>query len=246
VDSVDPKYLDPLLGVVFDLDGTLILSPHPFDKMRHEVIRIAELHGVTPGHLSIQQTIPSLMEMAASEIEHGHLPEGTRFRFEASVNRRLDEIEVEGLEKTVVRPGATELLQALTDKGYRIGLLTRSCQSFAQGALRRTHLAHFIRSSRTRSSPGPVKPDPEALLAVLRELEVPPNRAVFVGDHRIDADCAHGAHVRFYGLLPVQLGPLGTETDRFKAAGAVAVAKDLSELGRQLGVRLAAPAVPAE
>ncbi|MCI4334030.1 MAG: HAD family hydrolase [Thermoplasmata archaeon] len=242
MESVDPKYLDPLLGIVFDLDGTLVLSPHPFDKMRREVVRIAELHGVLPGHLSVSSTIAQLTEAAVSEIEHSGQPEGTRFRFEASVNRRLDELEVEGLEGTVVRPGAIELLQALSDKGYRIGLLTRSCQAFAHGALRRTGLAHFIRSSRTRSSPGPIKPDPEALLAVLRDLEVPPSRAVYVGDHRLDADCAHGARVRFYALLTVTPGPLGTETDRFKAAGAAAIARDLPELGRQLGVKIAVAA----
>jgi HAD superfamily hydrolase (TIGR01549 family) len=210
--------------------------------MRKEVIRLAEQHGVMPGHLSVTQTIPVLMELASSEIDRGSPSEGERLRFEAAVNRRLDELELEGLEKTEIRPGAPELLQALTDRGYRLGLLTRSCRAFAQGALRKTGLAPFLKSIRTRSSPGPVKPDPEALIAVLRELEVPPNRAVFVGDHRMDADCARGAHVRFYAVLPILPGPLGTDTDRFKAANATAVARDLAELGRQLGV---SPPVPA-
>jgi HAD superfamily hydrolase (TIGR01549 family) len=210
--------------------------------MRKEVIRLAEEHGVTPGHLSVTQTIPVLMELASSEIDRGSPSEGGRLRFEAAANRRLDELELEGLARTEVRAGAPELLQALTDKGYRLGLLTRSCRAFAQGALRQTGLAPFLKSMRTRSSPGPVKPDPEALLAVLRELEVPPNRAVFVGDHRMDADCARGAHVRFYAVLPVQPGALGTDTDRFRAANATAVARDLSELGRQLGVTLPVPA----
>lgn len=231
-----------MLGVVFDLDGTLILTPHQFDKMRKEVIRLAEEHGVTPGHLSVTQTIPALMELASSEIEQASPTEGGRLRFEAAVNHRLDELELEGLDRTEARPGAPELLQALTDRGYRLGLLTRSCRAFTQGALRKTGLAHYLKSQRTRSSPGPVKPDPEALLAVLRELEVPPNRAVYVGDHRMDADCARGARVRFYAVLPVQAGELGTDVARFRAANATAVARDLAEVGRQLGV---SPAVPA-
>lgn len=245
MDAVDPRYHDPLLGVAFDLDGTLVVSPHPYDRMRRETIRIAEHHGVHPSQLSPNQTIPSLVATAGAEIEHAGLPEGTRYRFEAEVNKKLDEIEVEGLGQTTERPGARELLEALTNRGYRVGVLTRSCLAFTRGALRRTGLDQYVRSLRTRSSPGPVKPEAEALLILLRDLEVPVERAVFVGDHRMDAECALGAHVRFYALLPVAPGELGTDTERFRAAGATAVARDLEELGRQLGVFSAASVLPA-
>jgi phosphoglycolate phosphatase len=245
MDAVDPRYHDPLLGVVFDLDGTLVVSPHPYDKMRRETIRIAEQHGVPPSQLSPHQTIPSLVATAEAEIGRANLPEGTRYRFEAAVNRRLDEIEVEGLAQTSERPGATALLEALTARGYRIGVLTRSCLAFTRGALRKTSLGQYVRAMRTRSDPGPSKPESEALLLLLRDLEVPADRAVFVGDHRMDAECARGAHVRFYAVLPVPPGELGTDTERFRAAGATAVARDLEELGRQLGVRSSPTAVAA-
>ncbi len=29
-----PRYVEPLLGLVFDLDGTLVLSRHDFGRMR--------------------------------------------------------------------------------------------------------------------------------------------------------------------------------------------------------------------
>ncbi|MGI0151906.1 MAG: HAD family hydrolase [Thermoplasmata archaeon] len=242
MESVDPKYHDPVLGVVFDLDGTLVLSPHAFDRMRREVIRIAEAHGVVPGHLSIRQTIPSLLEEAAHELERSGASEGARFRFDAEAHRRMDEIEMEALEGTEVRPGAPELLSELAGRGYRIGLLTRSSATFAREALRRTGLLGMVPYIRSRSDSGPAKPDPEALLLVLRALGVPPNRAVYVGDHLLDAECASRARVRFYAILPARPGELGTDVDRFKAAGAAAVAHDLAEIGRQLGVAGSAPA----
>lgn len=233
---VDPRYHDPLLGVVFDLDGTLVLSHHAFDKMRHEVVRLAEAHGVMPGKLSITQTIPVLMELAAGELERNGAPEGSRFRFEAEVNHRIDEIELDALPTTVVRPGAPELLDALLAKGHRIGVLTRSSATFAEAALKKAGLRAKVRQMRTRSDSGPVKPDPEALLLLLRELEVPADRAVFVGDHLLDAECAHRANVRFYAVLSTSPSTLGTEIERFQAAGATAVAPDLDTLARQLGV----------
>ncbi len=65
-----PKFLEPLLGIVFDLDGTLVLSHHDFGRMRAEVIRTAEHYGVTPGHLSVQQPIHRIVEAAREELRN--------------------------------------------------------------------------------------------------------------------------------------------------------------------------------
>ena len=234
--SVDPRYHDPVLGVVFDLDGTLVLSDHPFERMRREVIRIAESAGVPPGRLSLTQTIPTLMELAGSELAQRGSSEGVRFRFEADVNRRIDAIEMESLPQTVQRPGALELVRDLIARGFRLGVLTRSSARFAEAALRRTGLREYLPTVRSRSDSGPVKPDPEALLLLLQAMEVPRDRAIYVGDHRLDADCASRARVRFYALLPEHAADLRTEGERFRAAGATAIAANLDELRRQLGL----------
>ncbi len=233
---MDPRYHDPLLGVVFDLDGTLVLSEHAFERMRHEVIRIAEEHGVPAGALSPTETIPRILERALGEIERAGRSRGDRYRFEAAAHRRIDEIELEALPRTTVRPGAEELLRGLAGRGYRLGILTRSSEPFATAALQRVGLRGLVPFLRTRTDSGPAKPDPEALLRLLTAMSVPPARAVYVGDHILDAECAVRAQVKFYAVLPVETGSLGTDADRFRAAGASAVARDLGELARQLDV----------
>lgn len=233
-----PHFLEPLLGIAFDLDGTLVLSRHDFKRMRHEVVRIAERYGVMPGHLSLEWPIHQIIETSREEIHNSGAPDATLFRFEAEYRKRLDEIEMEALPRTVVRPGADELLKALTERGFRIGLLTRASEAFARAALNRTHLAPYFGYLRSRSSAGPAKPSPESLLHLLREMQVPLDRAVYVGDHLLDVECAVAAHVRFYAVLP-DPSDSGTSTmneERFLAAGASAVAKDLPELARQLDV----------
>ncbi|HTS33645.1 MAG TPA: HAD family hydrolase [Thermoplasmata archaeon] len=234
----DPKYLEPLLGVVFDLDGTLVLSNHDFVRMRKTLIRLAEKYGVVPGHLSVNDPIHRTVEKAREELRNSGAPDGNVFRFEAEYHKAIDAIEMEALPRTVARPGADALLKALTDRGFRIGLLTRSSEQFARGALLRTGLGPYFAYLRTRSTPGPAKPSPEALLALLREMEVPRDRAVFVGDHLIDAECATAARVRFYALLPDPSEAAGStqSEERFLAGGAAAVAKDLTQLARQLDV----------
>ena len=242
----DPKYLEPLLGIVFDLDGTLVLSHHDFNRMRKTVIRIAEQHGVTPGHLSVDDPIHRTVEKAREELHNSGVAEGQVFRFEAEYRKAIDAIEMEALPRTVPRPGSGPLLKALSERGFRIGLLTRSSENFARGALVATQLAPYFSYLRTRSTPGPAKPSPEALLALLREMEVPRDRAVFVGDHLLDAECAIAAHVRFYAVLPdpSESGNSAQSEARFLAAGSAAVARDLTVLAGQLDVTPARAVAP--
>ncbi|MGA8542199.1 MAG: HAD family hydrolase [Thermoplasmata archaeon] len=246
--DAEPHFLEPLLGVVFDLDGTLVLSHHDFGRMRAEVIRVAEKYGVVPGHLSVQDPIHRIVETARQELAESGAPEGNLFRFEAEYPKRIDAIEAEALPRTVARSGAAELLRTLSERGYRLGILTRSSEFFARGALKRTELESFFPYLRSRSAPGPAKPSPEALQLLLKEMEIPSERALFVGDHLIDAECATRARVRFYGVLPdpSEGGPEPMTEERFLAGGASAVAKDLPELGRHLGVLGAARPTPAE
>ena len=243
-DNLSPRYVEPILGIVFDLDGTLILSHHDFGHMRRELIRIAERYGVVPGHLSVSEPIAHLIDQAHTELAGRSVPETTIFRMEAEIHKRIDDIEMEALPRTVPRPGATSLLGALQEKGYRLAVLTRSSEMFCRSALLKTGLDPYFAYLRTRSAPGPAKPSPEALRLLLHEMEVPPDRALLVGDHLLDAECGTRASIRFYGLLSEPPEESGMTVDRFQAVGAAAVARSLPELGRMLGVLPAEPPSP--
>lgn len=234
-EGVSP-FPEPLVAVVFDLDGTLILSHHDFPRMRAEAIRVAEKAGVLPGRLSASQPIARIMESARTELEAQNVPEGTIFRMENEVHELIDKIELEALPTTVSRPDAARLLAALTARGYKLAILTRSCEAFCRGALFRTGLLDYFPYLRTRSAPGPAKPSPESLLLLLQDMEVPAARAVFIGDHPLDAECATRARVTFAGVLADPSDPSEMTGEKFQKAGAVATATDLADLGRLLRV----------
>ncbi|MCI4351964.1 MAG: HAD family hydrolase [Thermoplasmata archaeon] len=239
--SAPPPFIEPALGVVFDLDGTLVDSQHDFPRLRKTVVQLAERHGVPPGRLSITETVARLLRDATAILEREGLPEGQVFRFEKEVNQAIDTIEMEALPRTRATPNAGPVLQALNDQGFRLGLLTRSSEHFARSALLKTGLSPYFPFLRSRSSPGPVKPSPEALRLLLDTMGVPPDRAVLVGDQLLDCECAVAARVRFYGVLLPPHDPLFVDTDRFKAHGASAVAQDLTELAGFFGVRVPRP-----
>ncbi len=236
--ETEPKFLEPLLGIVFDLDGTLVLSHHDFRRMRAEVVRIAEHHGVLPGRLSAEEPIHRIVDRATEELRSVGAPDGTVYRFEAEWRQRVDAIELEALPRTVARGGAEGLLRRLASRGFRLGVLTRSSELFARRALLRTHLDGFFPYLRSRSAPGPAKPSPEALLLLLHEMGIPLDRALYVGDHLLDSECATRARVRFYAVLPDASEPNAQELteERFRAAGASAIARDLDELAGHLDV----------
>ena len=240
-----PPFTEPALGIVFDLDGTLVDSQHDFPRLRKTVVQLAEKYGVPPGRLSIHDTVARLLRDATAILVKENLPEGQIFRFEKEVNETIDAIEMEALPRTKATPNAAAVLKALTDKGYRLGLLTRSSDHFARAALLKTELAPYFPYLRSRSSPGPVKPSPEALRLLLDTMGVPPDRAVLVGDQPLDCECAVAARVKFYGVMLPPQDPLHVEMARFQAGGATAVARDLTELGEFFGVKLPRPHPPA-
>jgi len=235
-EAIAPRYLEPILGVVFDLDGTLILSHHDFPRMRAVAVKTAERHGVMPGHLSVHEPIARIVDAAREELAAARVAEGEIFRMEAEIHRAIDAIELEALPRTVARPGADPLLALLAARGFRLGVLTRSSEAFCRAALGQTGLLPRFPYLRTRSAPGPAKPSPEALRLLLAEMEVPVDRALFVGDHLLDAECATRAGVRFYAVLDDPPEPGSTGTEKFRSAGAAAVARDLPELARMLGL----------
>ena len=201
---------------------------------------IAEKYGIVPGHLSLDDPIHRTVEKAREELRTTSAPDGNVFRFEAEYHKTIDAIEMEALPRTVVTSGRRAPAEGAHRPGVPDRVLARSSEAFARGALLRTGLAPFFSYLRTRSTPGPAKPSPESLLALLREMEVPIDRAVFVRDHLIDAECATAARVRFYAVLPDPSEATGsTQSEaRFLAGGAAAVAKDLPTLARQLDVTL--------
>lgn len=232
----EPRFIEPVLGVIFDLDGTLVISRHDFGRMRHDVIRLAERYGVTPGRLSPEDPLHRILDAAREELRSSETPAAVVLRFEAEFHKLIDGIEMQALDRTTARGGAATLLRGLQQRGFRLGLLTRSSEPFAREALARTQLDRYFPFMRTRSAPGPAKPSPEALLHLLSEMGVPVERALYVGDHLIDAECATRAGVRFYAVLPDPAEPSTMSTDRFLAAGASAVANDLTELARHLQI----------
>lgn len=175
----------PLRAVLFDLDGTLIDSTeaivesffHTFDHFGHP----------RPDRGRIVDTISLVLEHQFAELCPLDAEECARvFR---------DHYAIVGTQKTVLHSGAAEILEWCTDRKLGIGFVTSKRRAAAEVILRHLGLLdHFDARVGPEDVSNP-KPHPEPIITGLRQLDVGPEDAVYVGDTQIDIRAARSAGV---------------------------------------------------
>jgi putative hydrolase of the HAD superfamily len=101
-----------------------------------------------------------------------------------------------------LRPGARELLDTLRGRGLRLGVISNTLapRPFMDRSLVRRGLMDFFPVRIYSSEVGVAKPHPAIFRAALDAIDVPPARAVYVGD-RLRADVAGAQTVGMKGIL---------------------------------------------
>lgn len=149
---------------VFDLDGTLTLPVHDFEHIRAEL-------GL-PSGADILTTLARLPE-----------PE------KAHQYARLDELELLYAARTQPAPAVVELLALLSERGCRLGILTRNSRAVALRSLEAIGAGRFFAPANVlgRDEARP-KPDPQGIEQLLQCWCARPQQAVMVGDFRYDLE----------------------------------------------------------
>lgn len=144
------------------MDGTLTVAMHDFDAIR------AELQ-LPPGKPILEE----LARLPAAEA-------GALFE-------RLDLLELALARRARAASGAVALLQTLSARGARLGILTRNSFANAVETLRACGLADFFdRACIVGREAAAPKPDPGGIHHLLGAWRAAPHQAVMVGDYRFD------------------------------------------------------------
>ncbi len=167
-------------AVVYDLDGTLAELAVDWAAVRRDVGRTFETHGVDPGDRDLWR----LLERSRKEPALAEAVEAT-----------IAEHEREGARTSARLASADRLLAHPAD--LPVGVCSLNCEAACRLALERHELDGRVRAVVGRDTVETEKPDPEPLLATLRDLGVPPERAVFVGDGERDEVTAERAGTDF-------------------------------------------------
>jgi phosphoglycolate phosphatase len=219
-----------MIGVIFDLDGTLIDSAPDIHRVANEVLALEGLPEISLAEARsfVGSGVPVFVSRALAAL--GEPPEGARHaRMVAAFSARYEHAHA----LTTLYPGVREALAALVRAGHPMGLCTNKPITPTRVVLAHFGLADTFAAVIGGDSLPERKPDPAPLLRAAAELGAA--RALFVGDSEIDAETAERAG------LPFALFTEGYRKSPPEALAHAARFRDFSELPA-LVARLAAEA----
>lgn len=170
---------------VFDLDGTLLQSR---DTIWHASLKTFE-------HLGMKVDLP------LHELEKRI---GAHFQdifddLGISVPDLEEYIEIykgyymQFMDKTVYYSGARETVESLRKMGIKTAILTTKAQNQVTRIMEYLDDSHLFEIIMGRRPGMKIKPDPEPLLFIAGELNVPLSNTVMIGDSEFDINCGKNA-----------------------------------------------------
>ncbi|RSC27878.1 phosphoglycolate phosphatase [Pseudomonas putida] len=185
--------------VMFDLDGTLIDSVPDLaaavDRM------LLELGRPAAGLDAVRQWVGNGAEVLvrralAGGIEHDAVDAQLAERALALFMKAYGESH----ELTVVYPGVRDTLRWLRKQGVEMALITNKPERFVGPLLDQMKIGRYFRWIIGGDTLPQKKPDPAALLFVMKMAGIAPEQSLFVGDSRSDVQAARAAGVKSVGL----------------------------------------------
>jgi HAD superfamily hydrolase (TIGR01549 family) len=155
-------------GVVFDLDGTLVVEQLDYDAIRRE--------------LGFPSRTPLLEGIAA-------LPEAEQRQAHAVLHRH----EQAAARTATLNAGVAAFLARLDERGVRRAVFSRNSRSAVAVVLERCGLRFETVVAR---EDGPHKPDPHGLRQICAIWRLPPNEVLMIGDYLYDLQAGNEAGVR--------------------------------------------------
>ncbi len=178
-------------AVLFDIDGTLV------DSTYHHALawqRAFDRHDVTVPLWRIHRTIGMggdklVAEVAGEEVEE-KLGDKLRDAW------REEYVEIKGEVQPL--PGASELVRALADDGFKVALASSGDPEFADEALDDLDIRDVVEVLKTSADVDGSKPEPDLVEVTLDALGT--RRGVLIGDTPYDVESAARAGVKCIGL----------------------------------------------
>jgi len=216
----------PLVGVLFDKDGTLVDFERTWGPAVHAMIfalargDAARIRAQADAlHFSVddkrfRMTSPIV---AGSTADYGRLWAEALGRSDLeALKREIDSLSaVESLKALTPIGEPPAVFAALRALGLRLGVATNDSEQSARRQVEALGVGAHVEFVAGYDSGHGGKPDPGMALAFARFLEADPSQIVMVGDSRHDLDCARAAGAVAVAVLsgPAERGALEPHAD---------------------------------
>ena len=185
-------------AVLFDLDGTLVDSLRDIANAMNHVLAAAGF----PTHA--EDDYRAHVGWGAGDLVRRALPAEARddVDVDVDVERHLKSFRERYashlVEATAPYPGIEDALRKLLDRGIPVAVLSNKPEDSTRAVVAKLFGDLAFAEVRGARAEVPHKPDPAALLAVARQLDIAPSQCAYVGDTEIDVQAAIRA-----GMMPV-------------------------------------------
>lgn len=212
-------------AVVFDLDGTLVEFNLDYRRLRAEIIEFLDRKGLPASLFSTEDRASDIMKKAERSMINNGEGELEIEQVRETAFSIMDKYEMEAARTTRTASGVIPTLKALKDMPLKTAVFTLSGTRSVQYILESFRLEQFFDVIVPRESAVEVKPSPEHLRTVLKELNVKPEETIVLGDSEIDMNCAHNLNAVAVGLANER-----TPIDRLVSAGSDYIISSLTDL----------------
>ncbi len=175
-------------AVIFDLDGTLFDSRATIRRCLNATMME---YGKEPFGEDVKDLIGKhLLEILALR-GIGNEEAAERYR----------QIQMETYKEDMrLYDGVVDMLDALKDGGYKLGIATMRHGRITRGISGGMEIAHFFEVTVGVDETEKAKPDPDHVLTACRLLGVEPEKAIMVGDTKFDILSGKGAGCTAIGV----------------------------------------------
>ena len=183
--------MKPVSAVLFDLDGTLVDTAPDMVAAANELRRLQGLRALPFERLRGHVSHGAVGLVSAALDRH---PEDSDFE-----RLRMDFLALYGErnhEQSELFPGIGGILESLGQWGIPWGIVTNKPAAYADPLLERLGLNDSAGTVVTGDALRHRKPHPEPIVYACRELQIPPDHCVYVGDAERDFQASRRAGAR--------------------------------------------------
>lgn len=210
-------------AVLFDMDGTVLDTLADLTNAVNHILDEYAMPRRTP------REVASFLGNGAAKLLGKAVPAGTSDARLAEMLRVYQPwYDSHCAILTAPYPGILTLMKSLREAGVKQAVISNK-QDSAVKRLAAEHFPGLLETAVGESAAVRRKPNPDAVLAALREMDVAPEDAVYVGDTEVDLQTAENA-----GLACAVVGWGFRTEDELRAAGAERIFHSAEELGEWL------------
>ena len=186
----------PIKAIVWDLDGTLIHFKIDYLRARKTAIEILKKYGVPKQLLTVNISILENMKSAREFFEKEGLTQKKINEIIEEVDIEIIKIEYEAARNATMINGIDQVLEFAKKKNLKQAIFTFNTQKNAELSLKNVNLLHYFNLIVGRDNVTNLKPHPEHLVYICKQLNVKSDEILIIGDNIRDIEAAInvGAH----------------------------------------------------